>query len=83
MSLSVLADRLEEADRLPEAVERDEDAVRALTPHLLRFPQGLADRAGAIARDYIRRCEKLGREPDVELLGPIAEALERMQQSQR
>jgi hypothetical protein len=31
-------------------------------------------------QQYIERCEKLGREPDSELLGPIVEVLQRMQE---
>ena len=30
--------------------------------------------------EYLERCEKVGREPDAELLGPIVEVLQRMQE---
>ena len=33
-----------------------------------------------MCRQYIERCEKLGREPDAGLLGPIAEVVQRMQE---
>ena len=36
-----------------------------------------------MCQQYIERCEKLGREPDAELLGPIAEALQQMGKERR
>ena len=80
LSLSMLADRLEDLERIEDAVASDEEAVRAIAKPLLALPQAWAGRALTIARDYVRRCEKLGREPDEELLRPIVEVLQRMQE---
>ena len=33
-----------------------------------------------VVQDYVRRCEKIGREPDMDLLAPIVEVLQRMQE---
>ena len=33
-----------------------------------------------MTRNYLERCEEVGREPDAELLGPIVEVLQRMQE---
>jgi hypothetical protein len=81
LSLSVLADRLEELERVEEAVVSDEEAVRAITEPLMERPQAWTERALTIAREYIRRCEKLGREPDMDLLGPIAQVLQSTRES--
>jgi hypothetical protein len=72
---------LEELERVEEAVASDEEAVRAITGPLMARPQAWTERALTIARDYIRHCEKLGREPDIELLGPIAQVLQSMRES--
>ena len=48
--------------------------------HCWRCREAWAGRALTIGRDYVRRCQKLGREPDMELLGPILEVLQRMQE---
>ena len=43
--------------------------------------QRFADRgASNVYLIYLPRCEKLGRDPDRELLGPILEVLQRMQE---
>ena len=75
MSLSVLGDMLEALGRSSDAVPMDEEAVCLLRPYFLRQPAAFAGAIVAYARDYIRRCELAGREPDGALLGPIAEAL--------
>ena len=33
-----------------------------------------------MCQQYLERCEEVGQEPDAELLGPILEVLERMQE---
>jgi hypothetical protein len=35
-----------------------------------------------MARNYPERCQDVGREPDMALLGPIAEPLQRLQEQQ-
>ena len=75
MSLSVLGDTLEALGRVADAVAMDEEAVRLLSPYFLRQRAAFAAAMLAYARDYIRRCQLAGREPDEILLTPIAEAL--------
>ena len=75
-----MADRLEELDRKEEAVTADEQAISAMAPYFAAHPQSFAHRMMPIARDYVRRCEALGRDPDEQLLAPIVEVLNRMQE---
>ena len=80
LSLSVLADCLDELDRTEEAVEVDKEAIDAIASYFAMHPQAFAHRMMPIARDYVRRCETLGREPDEALLAPIAAVLQEMQE---
>jgi tetratricopeptide (TPR) repeat protein len=75
MSLSVLGDTLEALGRISEALPNDGEAVCLLLPYLLLHPAAFAGPIAAYARDYIRRCELAGREPDAALLGKVAQAL--------
>jgi hypothetical protein len=77
-SLSVLAARLEEVGRLPEAVRHDHESVATLAPAFLRYPEALAGPMLTYLRDYLRRAEAGGVEPDAELLTPIVERLSAM-----
>jgi tetratricopeptide (TPR) repeat protein len=74
-SLAVLADCLEAADQPEPALAADVEAVAALTPAFLRTPQAFTPLMGAVVRDYLRRCEAFGTEPDAALLAPVAEAV--------
>jgi hypothetical protein len=77
-SLSVFADRLEALDRTTDAVPFDEEAVRLLRPYFLQRPAAFGREILTYARDYVRRAGLVGREPDMTLLAPIAEALQRL-----
>jgi tetratricopeptide (TPR) repeat protein len=78
MSLSVLGDMLQASGKIVEAVHMNEEALRLLTPYFLQLPASFAGAIRTYAIDYIRRCELAGREPDPELLEPIATALSRI-----
>lgn len=78
-SLSVRADCLEALGRLAEAVEADEEAVRTLAPFFFRSPRAFRDAVVLYSRDYMARCEKLGREPDRMLLTPIVGKLDELE----
>ncbi len=54
--------------------------MRLCRPFFLAHPPAFAHWMVPMCQQYIERCEKLGREPDAELLGPIAEVLQRMQE---
>ena len=75
MSLSVLGDTLEALGRTLEAIPNDKEAVRLLLPYFLSYPVAFAGQIVAYARDYIRRCELTGQEPDGALLPQVTEAL--------
>jgi tetratricopeptide (TPR) repeat protein len=79
-SLSVMAGCLEALERLEEANHADAEAVAALSPYFIAERHAFAGRMAPTVREYLRRCEKLGREPDKELLGPIAAAFEKLQE---
>ena len=75
MSLSVLGDALEAGGRVAEAVPHDEEAVRLVGPYFLSRPGVFVGPMVTYVRDYVRRCEAAGQEPDWGLLGPIVEKL--------
>jgi tetratricopeptide (TPR) repeat protein len=78
-SLSVLGDCLEAVDRLDEALAADEDAIATLWPAFERFPGALARRMMTYLHDYLRRCEKGGREPDMALLARLLALFQKLQ----
>ena len=80
VSLAVLANALDAADRAPEARDVDREAIATLSGPFLAQPPAFAHRMVPMCQQYLERCEKLGRESDAELLGPIAETLQRMQE---
>jgi len=77
-SLSVAGDCLEAMDDLSSALKHDCESVALLTPDFTRWPQSFAELMGAICREYLRRCEKAGVEPDEALLAPVDEVFQRM-----
>jgi tetratricopeptide (TPR) repeat protein len=78
-SLTVLANCLEENGQLDVALERNREAIENYAPFFLAQPQAFVHWMVPMCQQYVERCEKLGREPDGELLGPIVEVLEGMQ----
>lgn len=44
-----------------------------------RWPDRYADLMRAICTGYLRRCEAAGVEPDIELLAPVVEVFDRLQ----
>jgi tetratricopeptide (TPR) repeat protein len=79
VSLMAFANCLDAAGDHDRAIEQNREAIKAYTPCFLALPEAFADRARAMCAEYLKRCEKLGRESDGELLGPIVEVLRRMQ----
>jgi len=72
-----LADAL---DRVGEALEANQEAIVTLAPAFLAQPPAFAHWMRPMCGQYVERCEKLGREPDWELLAPIAVALQRLEE---
>lgn len=73
LSLSVMADRLEELDRLDEALPCDHEAIDFIGPYFVSKPMGYAQQMMPILKDYLRRCEAAGVEAEHHLLAPILE----------
>ena len=76
--LNNLGDRLSEADQQAEALSAYEEAVRTLAPFFLRLPTAFT-RMGYMVDDYVKACETAGCEPDMALLAPVVEILQRLQ----
>jgi tetratricopeptide (TPR) repeat protein len=79
VSLMAYANCLDAAGADDTAIEQNREAIEVYTPCFMALPAAFADRAQAMCAEYLTRCEKLGREPDMDLLGPIAAVLVRMQ----
>ncbi len=79
--LAVLANCLEENDQLDAALERNREAIENYAPFFLAQPQAFVHWMLPMCQQYVNLCEKLESEPDAELLGPIAEVLQRMQEA--
>jgi hypothetical protein len=62
-SLNVMADHLESLSRLADAVQSDEEALRALGPMFLSTPAPFSTSMAVIVYDYIRRLQVLNRQP--------------------
>ena len=77
-ALAVLANCLEAVERASDALDANREAIAALRAPFLARPAAFAHWMAPMCRQYIERCEKLGREPDAELLGPIVEVLQQM-----
>ena len=57
------------------ALESFAEGLRVLTPLFRALPEAHAALIQQLAGNYIRVCKGLGRDPDPELLGPVAEVL--------
>ncbi len=79
-SLATLANCFEENGQIEEAFERNREAIENYAPFFLAQPRAFVHWMVPMCQLYIGRCEKLGREPDMELLGPIVEVLQRLQE---
>jgi tetratricopeptide (TPR) repeat protein len=80
MALNNLAIRLSEVGQREAALAAAKEAVQTLAPHFLALPQAYASWMQTMARNYLERCEEAETELDVELLGPLVEALQQMQE---
>jgi tetratricopeptide (TPR) repeat protein len=78
-ALNTMANRLGEVGHRQEALDAAYEAVRMLAPHFLALPEAYASWMMTMGRNYLKRCEEVGREPDTGLLAPVVEVLRRMQ----
>jgi tetratricopeptide (TPR) repeat protein len=79
-SLGNLGNILTEFGQFDEALAARREAVATLAPYFLRWPARHARWMRVLARQYLESCEKLGVEPDVALLTPIVEAVQKLQE---
>jgi len=82
MSLNNLGAMLNALGRREEAPAAVREALAVLAPFFLRVPAAHSQWMLAMCRNYLKRCEELGVEPDAELLGPIVEAFKTLQEFQ-
>jgi tetratricopeptide (TPR) repeat protein len=80
VALMMLANCLDRAGNREGGIDKNKEAIQVYTPCLTALPQAYAARAIAMVQEYLGRCEKLGRDPDGELLAPTLEVLKRTQQ---
>jgi tetratricopeptide (TPR) repeat protein len=81
MSLWVLADCLDAVDRRDEGLAANAEAITELSGLFQRHKRTFAGQIAGMAQEYLRRCETLGREPDEQLLAPVAAGLAELQSS--
>jgi tetratricopeptide (TPR) repeat protein len=79
VSLAVLANCLEATGRDDDALAANQEAIDTLRPPFLAVPPAFAHWMLPMCQQYFERCERLGREPDGELLAPIVEALAKLE----
>jgi hypothetical protein len=78
----VLASILDTLARKEEGLTANAEAVALLGEPFFRLPFAFADLMSRMARDYLGRCEALGRTPDTALLDPIVAAFQQLQTPQ-
>jgi hypothetical protein len=78
-SLGVLGLTLEGNDRREEALASFAEGLRLLAPHFQALPEAYAPVMEWLLGEYQRLAQALGREPDLALLGPVREVLQRLQ----
>jgi tetratricopeptide (TPR) repeat protein len=81
VALAVLAKCLEQARQTGDALATNREAITALRAPFLAHPAAFAHWMAPMCQQYIERSERLGRDPDAELLGLITEALRQMEDS--
>jgi tetratricopeptide (TPR) repeat protein len=79
VSLAVRADCLDGLGRVEEALVDSAEAIMTLRTTFLRHPQAVMHWMVPLRGRYLKRCGRLGVEPDEALLRPVAEVLERLE----
>ena len=81
-SLAVMGLRLEESGApMAECVACFAEAIGTLTSVFLRYPAGLMSLMNALLRNYVAKAQAASIEPDMALLTPILEVMQRLQPS--
>lgn len=71
MGLGALGNTQEGLGQVTQACASIEEGLRVIAPLVALHPQAFDQLVRHMATQYIERCEKLGREPDSEILGQI------------
>ena len=66
---------LQGLERPAEAAAAAQEGLKILLPFVKKEPQAFAGLAEALAKEYMKACEKAGREPDIELLNKVTKIL--------
>ncbi|MBV8738353.1 MAG: tetratricopeptide repeat protein [Alphaproteobacteria bacterium] len=81
-SLWVLGDLYGDTEKPDIAAASLAEAIQILSPTFLNVPEAVVEVMSGMLQSYLARCEAIGREPDIELLSPVAAAFEKMQQQE-
>lgn len=74
--------RLEESGAaMMDCVACFAEAIATLTPAFLRYPVGLMPLMPNLVQDYVMKAQAAGIEPDMALLSPILEVMQRLKPS--
>jgi tetratricopeptide (TPR) repeat protein len=79
-SLASLANCWEETGDLEEAITSNREAIELYRAHFVAQPPAFVQWMVPMCQQYIERCGKIGQEPNAELLTPILEVLQQMQE---
>ena len=80
--LANLALNLDEADRTEEALAAATEGMARLAPLFLRLPPAYAQPMALVSYRYYELSEKLGREMDMTLLGPVYATLQMLSRAE-
>ncbi len=78
-SLGAMSQVLAGLERHAEAVAALAEGIRVLQPQLEKLPEAFAPLMQTLCRDYLSACEFAQQEPDMVLLAPVAEVLQKLQ----
>ena len=78
-SLSVMSDALRALKRSADGAAATREGLQAILPSLQARPELFIDLAAMLAREHLEASQEAGQEPDMEVVGPIGEILQRLQ----
>ena len=81
-SLWVLGNKYGETEKPDLAIVTLAEALQLLTPMFLKLPAAMFEMMDGILLSYRAQCAAVGREPDMELLGPVLAVVEKMKQQE-
>jgi len=76
VSLAVQANCLDTLDRSAEALAANVEAITTLSEALIEQPAAFGHWMVQMVQQYRERCKRLGRSPDMELLGSVVAILQ-------